>query len=837
MIGLALRMLRFHKGGFVACFIAMFLGATIVVGCGALLETGVRNAAPPERLAAAPIVVTADQRYLGTKRDLVFPERIHLDDDLADALAKIPGVARTVEDLSFEGTTASASVTGHGWSSAQLTPYRLAEGVAPDGPGQIVLGSRLAQRAGLRPGQPVDLMIKGGAQRFDIAGLATGAGDENTVFLADAEAERVGSIASIGVFTTAGSDTDQVARRLRDAVRGSAQPVAVMTGDERGRAENPAVIAEGADLIPLAAAFGGLSVMVTVFVVAGTLGLSMRRRQREMALLRAVGAAPGQVRRMILGETAMLAIVAAAPAWFAGPWLGAWLLRAFASADVVPDMIAFRSGPVPAIVGIGTALVAAFVAALIAVHRAAHTRPTEALAEVSLQRRWFSGVRTITGLLCLAGGAALAVGTAAADGPDAGSVATPAALVWTVGFGLLGPVLARAVTRSLRRPLRSLTGLAGHLATSNAQVGIARLAAAVMPVMLATGLATGLIYMQVTQSSGARQAAAETMTADFLVVSDAGGIPPGLLDTIRKEPAVAAATAQIPTRAYLEPATPPVAAAADEEESDSAQPSELSVRGVTPEGLTLTTAFRAATGTFDALHGDTVALPAKYAVGHELGDLIAMRLGDGTPVRLKLVATLQGRPGYETTLMPASLLLGHTTAESVPQIMVSAATGNDTAVLASRLADLAGHHPGVRVVDRAAFTAAVHDQDNTQASMAYLVLCVVVGYSVLALVNTQVLATGERRREFMLQRLVGTTHRQVLAMMTVEALLIAAVGLILGQLVAALTLMPLSLSVLGTLLPAGSIWILATVCGTATALTLATTLLATRFALRGRPQP
>jgi putative ABC transport system permease protein len=837
MIGLALRMLRFHKGGFVACFIAMFLGATIVVGCGALLETGVRNAAPPERLAAAPIVVTADQRYLGTQRDLVFPERIHLGDDLADTLAKVPGVARTVQDLSFEGSAAATAVTGHGWSSAQLTPYRLAEGVAPDGPGRIVLGSRLAQRAGLRPGHPIDLVIKGSVQRYAIAGLATGTGDENTVFVADAEAARIGSVDSIGVFPAPGSDTDQVARRLRDTIRGGAQPIAVLTGDERGRAENPAVIADGGDLIPLAAAFGGLSVMVTVFVVAGTLGLSMRRRQREMALLRAVGATPGQVRRMILGETALLAIVATAPAWFAGPRLGTWLLRAFAHADVVPDMIAFRSGPAPAIVGIGTALVAALAAALIAVHRAAHTRPTEALAEVALQRRWFSGVRTIAGLLCVAGGAALAVGTAAADGPDAGSVATPAALVWTVGFGLLGPVLARAITRSLRRPLRSLTGLAGHLANRNAEVGIARLAAAVMPVMLATGLATGLIYMQTTQSSGAREAAAEATTADLLVVSDGGGLPPGLLDTIRKEPAVAAATAQIPSRGYLEPATPPVAAATDEEAPESAQPSELSVQGVTPEGLTLTTAFRAATGTFDALRGDTVALPAKHAVGHQLGDLIAMRLGDGTPVRLKLVATLEGRPGYETTLMPASLLLGHTTAGSASQIMVRAATGNDISALASRLADLAGDQPGVRVIDRAAFTAALDDQDKTQASMAYLVLCVVVGYSVLALVNTQILATGERRREFTLQRLVGATHRQVLAMMAVEALLIAAVGLILGHLVAALTLLPLSLSVLGTLLPAGSIWILATVCGTATVLTLATTLLATRFALRGRPQP
>ncbi|WP_367048637.1 ABC transporter permease [Streptomyces sp. Je 1-332] len=72
--------------------------------------------------------------------------------------------------------------------------------------------------------------------------------------------------------------------------------------------------------------------------------------------------------------------------------------------------------------------------------------------------------------------------------------------------------------------------------------------------------------------------------------------------------------------------------------------------------------------------------------------------------------------------------------------------------------------------------------------MAYLVLGVVVGFSVISLLNTQILATTERRREFMLQRLIGATRRQVLRMLTVEALMISLAGLLLGPLVAAATL-------------------------------------------------
>ncbi|MFI0357273.1 ABC transporter permease [Actinomadura sp. 9N407] len=819
MIGLALRTLRFHKGGFIASFIALFFGALIVVGCGGLLETGLRNDAPPQRLAAAPIVVTGDQRYLGTASEMVFPERVHLDAALTAELASIPGVTATLPDVSFPATLARTEVTGHGWSSARLAPYRLSEGTAPAGPGQIVLGTRLAEQAGLRPGARIELLAGGTTGTYEITGLADGAG--NDVFLSDAQAGQVtgrpGKIDSIGVLTT--TDTARIAATIRKAVAG--KPIAVLTGDDRGQAENPGILADGSDLIPLAAAFGGLSMLVTVFAVAGTLGLSIQQRQREMALLRAIGTTPGQLRRLILGETMVLAAIATALACYPGPRFGRWLLDSFAGAGVVPEAIAFRSGPFPLIVGVGTALLTAIGAAFIVSNGAARTRPTEALADTSVRRR-FSIVRLITGLLCLAGGTALAIGTAGSDGPDAGGVATPAALVWTVGFGLLAPLPIRAFTTMLR----PTSGLAGHLATRNVQARTTRLVAAMMPVMLATGLAIGLIYMQTTQSEGAKKAFEESLRADLVVTSATGGMPLTMVDTIKKHPGVAAATAQITSLGYIEPDAP---AEPLDEESEAAQPTEMSLRGITPEGSAQTTAFRATTGSLDALHGATVALPSRYAGKYEIGDTVPMRLGDGGRTGLKLVATLDGDRGYETALVPAATLIGHTDSGLVPQIMVTATPGTDRAGLAKTLA---AQHPGLRTTAHATLTGG---QDNTQGWMAYLVLSVVVGYALISLVNTQILATSERRREFMLLRLVGATRRQVLHMMTIEAVLIALAGIALGTMVAALTLAPLSLSVLGTVIPSGSPWILATVIAAALALTLTTTLLAAQAVLRTHP--
>ncbi|MFJ8660905.1 FtsX-like permease family protein [Streptomyces sp. NPDC093795] len=55
-----------------------------------------------------------------------------------------------------------------------------------------------------------------------------------------------------------------------------------------------------------------LGLFTTVFVVASMLILSTGMRRREVGLLRTIGAAPSQIRRMILGEAAMLIAIAIA---------------------------------------------------------------------------------------------------------------------------------------------------------------------------------------------------------------------------------------------------------------------------------------------------------------------------------------------------------------------------------------------------------------------------------------------------------------------------------------------------------------------------------------------
>ncbi|MET9607393.1 FtsX-like permease family protein [Streptomyces sp. NPDC006512] len=80
-------------------------------------------------------------------------------------------------------------------------------------------------------------------------------------------------------------------------------------------------------------------------------------------------------------------------------------------------------------------------------------------------------------------------------------------------------------------------------------------------------------------------------------------------------------------------------------------------------------------------------------------------------------------------------------------------------------------------------------------------LALLTGFAAVSTVNTLVAVTAERRREFALLRLVGATRAQLLRMLAVEAGLTAAVGVLLGAVVAGAASAAFSTAVTGSALP------------------------------------
>ncbi|HET6860681.1 MAG TPA: FtsX-like permease family protein [Streptomyces sp.] len=838
MFRLALETLKFRKGSFVASFVALFFGATVLMACGALMETGIRSVVPPQRLASAPVVVTGDQSF---DHD-VLPERSRLDASLTQKIAALPGVERALPDVSFpvsalkDGQAAPGGngLAGHGWSSAQVTGGKLTDGSAPRAAGEAALDEKLAGKLGVKAGDELRLAIAGATETVKMTGaVRSSTGTDQALYFTDAEAGRLlgqpDKVDSIAVLPKPGTSEGELKSQVEGAVKGAT--AVTLTGEARGVAEFPQALQASTTLISMSAVFGGLAVMVAVFVVGSTLALLVQGRMREMAMLRAIGSMPAQIRRMIVGETLVIAVgavvLAIVPGWFAGRWM----LGQLAGGGVIAPEIVYRAGFVPMIVAAGASLASAVAAAHIASRRASVASPAAALTESGLQTRWLSGSRLTWALLCFIGGAALAVVTAVFMHGTIGAATTgPAALLWAGGIALISPGLTRVLTAVLRWPLRAFTGFAGELAMNNARARRIRVAAAITPVMLATGLATALIYMQTSQAEASKDAAAELLGADAVVSSSVGGMQPGLVERISEVPGVAGASVYASGTAYI------IKPAEDEDEVADPDNTELVVQGVTGSGADETLAVSPDKGSFKDLRGDSIVLPNSLTgeKGQAVGDTVTVLLGDGTKLPLKVAASYKARSGFETAFLPAELLLAHSTTGLVPQILVSGEDGVGSAELVGSLRKLGGDQPGLQVADRATVEASAEDS-GTSAWINYLLAGTIIGYAVISLVNTLIVSSAERRREFALQRLVGATPGQILRMMTVESVLVAVSGIVLGTVVAIATLAPFGIALGGSWMPQGPAWIYFAVIGFAGALTLGATLMPTRYAMRSRP--
>jgi hypothetical protein len=110
--------------------------------------------------------------------------------------------------------------------------------------------------------------------------------------------------------------------RGRAAEAAGAAPVAtVLTGDQRGRAEGVGVAGARIKLVLLSSIFGGLALIVMAILLATIISLAVEQRQRELTVLRTIGATPRQVRRLVVRATTRPALVAAVAGAVAGPAL------------------------------------------------------------------------------------------------------------------------------------------------------------------------------------------------------------------------------------------------------------------------------------------------------------------------------------------------------------------------------------------------------------------------------------------------------------------------------------------------------------------------------------
>src|SRR5215208_1023063 len=748
MLRISLQTLRSRRGSLTGAFLALWLAVTLASATG-LLMAGALGPPGAGRLDAVDVVVRAAPTVtVGHGKDAERLDAVpgpRLPRAVVERTAAVPGVARAVGDITFPAgvwdargrplhAEAANRLAGHGWDSATLTPYHLTAGHAPSGARDVVADTRL----GTRPGATLWIVTPTGDERYRVSGLADarGAGDERqaAVFFAPEVAAALsgapGEVNAVGVITDAGTTARALRARL-DQRLGRGIDVLGHRHAAEADAGDPTQ-ADRTGLIAIFGALGGISGAVALFVVAGTFALAIGQRRRETAVLRALGATPPQIRRLLAGEALLVSLVAGFLGLVAGRPLANVIVDVLADRGEVGPAFAPADSLIPLAAALGMGVVIAQLAVAAAARRAGRIPPADALREVAIEHPRPGFVRVVGGLL-------LAMGT-----------------------GLLGRWLLGVPAALLAAPLRRF-GAVGMLASTSLAANRWRTAALATPIMLVAMLAGTQGIVESSNQHHTEAVTGARVRAPHVAVGAGGApLPAGTAAAIERLEGVDAVTAVVPTELY--PLAGGLAGRAP-------WPAAGLSGAPTPRTLDLDVVH----GSLADVRGDAVAVSRVLADGGglEVGDALPARMADTAAATFRVAAIYDRAAGLGDVLLDPGVARRHA---AVPADSALFVAGGERA--AGSLPRFARSHPGVRSLRRTEYLRSVHASNVDGAWGVWLIVGLSALFAALALVNIAAMTTTERRDELATIRLLGGTAGHATRMVVLEMVptMIAALG-------------------------------------------------------------
>jgi putative ABC transport system permease protein len=683
------------------------------------------------------------------------------------AAGSVQGYAQFVSKTGTAISNGGAPTIGVSFDpNAKISELRVVEGSAPTTSDQVVMDEGTSQKNGFHVGDQVRVLLPHGAQTFTISGLAR-FGTANNLAGATlaafqlSTAQRVlgevGKLDTINVVATPGADDASVQRAIAAVLP---HGVEVVTGqtvvNEQASAINNALSFFSTALL----VFAFIALFVGGFTIVNTFSIIVGQRTRELALLRMVGASRRQLFRSVLGEAAMVGLVAS----LLGIGLGLLvalgleaLLRAF-GIDLPTGSLAFetRTVVVALLVGVGVTVVAAISPA----RRAVRIPPVAAISEVvgaqdvPLRRRFIAGVA-----LAVLGTLALAVGLSAHHIQLVGL----GAVGLFVGVTMLAPALARPLSGVIGRPFARFFGVAGTLGRENSQRSPRRTAQTASALMVGIALVSTFAVFGASVSSSATESIDQALKANVVLTPSSmsqSGFSAAVPELVSGLPGVHATTTVYQGQFVF-------------------RRSVVSLQAVTLPGLDQTVNFRMTSGSTSALGDDQLLVDAVTASNDHLslGDSVHVRFAETGATTMRIGGIFDANALLGSFVVGAPFYLQHFSTP-LPNAVVLATDG--TAETLQRVTTVVAPYPDVKVQTRQQFEQANIKAVNQLLGLIYALLGLAVLIALIGIVNTLMLSVFERTHEIGLLRAVGMRRRQVRAMIRSESVILAIFGAIIG---------------------------------------------------------
>ena len=710
-------------------------------------------------------------------------ERQRIPAELVDQVRAVPGVADAVPDIQAfariigkDGKPLGSEGAGPPTFGSVAVEFKgalwtISDGRFPVGPTEVALDEASARNGNYVVGDIVKVVAQSGSREFTMVGIASygdvrsPGGATFALFDVPTAAEFLGKPGFVDAILVVGDGTRTDAELAAeiDTIFDPALKVETLTGAQITQ-ETQDDIGEALSFFGiLLSIFSSIALGVGSFVIYNVFSISAAQRQRENALLRAIGASRRQVSRAMLIESVVVGIFGSLAGFLGGIGLAVGLsslLRALSIDIPQGGLVVTGSTAINTLV---VGLVVTVASAYLPARRAGKVPPLAAMRATALETAGPGKVRALSGLGFVVLGIATIVAVAAGA---SNSLLGVGVLLVFAGTIILGPTIARPVALFLGRPAAQLRGVTGTMARQNAARNPKRTSRTAAPVLIGVALVAAVSALAASINGQIEDIFTKQFTGDFAVSSQAqgfGGLSPSFADELGAIDGVKNATGIGTLLAKID---------------DKGR--NLTV--ITPQTIEGNYDIGLIDAAYTDLDKDGIFISQEYAEREELsvGSTITVVLADSSQRVLTVRALYTDNDLAGNRIVSREMFADANVTSFDFGIYISLEDGADSSEVREKLQQAVDSYGQGKLLSKQQYIDEQAGQINQLLGLIYGLLFLSVIIAIVGIIITLLLSVFERQREIGLLRAVGMTRSQVRTTVRWESVITSILGAVLG---------------------------------------------------------
>ncbi len=715
--------------------------------------------------------------------DFGLQERQRIPAELVDQVNAVPGVADAVPDIQAfariigkDGKPLGSEGAGPPTFGSVAVEFKgalwtISEGKWPVGAGEVALDEASARNGNYVVNDKVKVVAQSGSREFTLVGIASygdvrsPGGATFALFDVPTAAEFLGKPGFVDAILVVGdgSRTDEELATDIDAVFDPALKIETLTGAEVTK-ETQDDIGEALSFFGiLLSIFSSIALGVGSFVIYNVFSISAAQRQRENALLRAIGASRRQVSRAMLIESVIVGIFGSMMGFLGGIGLAVGLSGLLRALDIDLPQGGLVVTPGAAFNTILVGLLVTVASAYLPARRAGKVPPLAAMRATALETAGPGRIRAYAGLTSVFLGL-VTIGAVILGASN--SLLGVGVLLVFAGTIILGPAIARPVALVLGRPAAALRGVTGTMARQNAARNPKRTSRTASPVLIGVALVAAVSALAASINGQISDIFTKQFSGDYAVSSQAqgfGGLSPSLATDLGKIDGVQSATGIGTLLVKID---------------DKGR--TLTV--ISPETIEGNYDIGLIDVNYSDLDKDGIFVSLDYAEREELsvGSTVNVVLADTTSRALTVRGLYEFNDLAGNRIVSREMFANANVTSFDFGIYVTLAPGADSKQVRASLQKAVDDYGQGKLLSKQEYIDEQAGQVNQLLGLIYGLLFLSVIIAIVGIIITLLLSVFERQREIGLLRAVGMTRSQVRTTVRWESVITSLLGAVLG---------------------------------------------------------